>query len=85
MVRLRLKQIQRNYLWGVGALEWKPHLARWVTVCLDKSKGDLGVTCLSTLNKALLCKWSWRFTNERMAFWNQVIKEVWGGTRGMVF
>ncbi|RVX00093.1 hypothetical protein CK203_024886 [Vitis vinifera] len=39
MIRLRLKQIQRDYLWGGGALEWKPHLARWVTVCLDKIGG----------------------------------------------
>ena len=28
--------------------------------------------CLSILNKALLCKWSWRFVIERGAFWNQV-------------
>ena len=32
MVRLRLKQIQRDYMWEGGALERKPHLARWVTV-----------------------------------------------------
>ncbi|RVW50776.1 hypothetical protein CK203_076801 [Vitis vinifera] len=33
IVRLRLKQIQRDFLWGGGAIERKPHLVKWVTVC----------------------------------------------------
>ena len=41
---------------------------------LEKSNGGLGVKCLPLLNKALLCKWSWRFAIEREAFWNQVIR-----------
>ena len=47
-VRLRLKQIQRDFLWGGGALERKIHLVKWRVVCLDKSKGGLGVQCLSS-------------------------------------
>ncbi|RVW38148.1 hypothetical protein CK203_091255 [Vitis vinifera] len=34
-----------------GALEQKPHLVRWTTICLDKRKEGLGVKFLSTLNK----------------------------------
>ena len=82
MVRLRLEQIQMDFLWGGGVVVWKPHLVRWVTVCLDKRKGRLWVKCLSTLNKALLYKWSWRFANEKEAFWNQVIKGKYGKERG---
>ena len=41
-------------------------------MCLSKEKGGVGVQCLSNLNKALLCKWNWRFANEREALWNQV-------------
>ena len=41
MVRLRLEQIQRDFLWGDGALEWESHLVRWAIVCLDKRKGRL--------------------------------------------
>ena len=52
-------------MWGGGALEKKPHLVRWSLVCLEKSNGGLGVKCPSILNKALLCKWSWRFAIER--------------------
>ena len=81
-VRIRLEQIQRDFLWGGGALVWRPYLVRWATICLDKRKGGLGVKSLSTLNKALLCKWSWRFANERGALWNQVIMGKFGEERG---
>ena len=81
-VKLRIEQIQRNFLWGGGALEQKPHLVQWSLVCLDKSKGGLGVKCLSILNKAFLCKWSRRFANERGDFWNQVIRGKFGEEQG---
>ena len=58
VVSLRLEKIQMDFLWGGGALERKPHLVKWDAVCLDKRKGGLGVRCLSTLNRALLCKWN---------------------------
>ncbi|RVW48131.1 putative ribonuclease H protein [Vitis vinifera] len=85
-VRLRLERIQREFLWGGGALERKIHLVKWELVCLEKDNGGLGVKSLFILNKALLCKWSWRFAMEREAFWNQVIRgKIWGGARGMEF
>ena len=68
-VRLRLEKIQRDFLWGGGALVQKPHLVRWNLVCLDKRKGGLGVRNLALMNIALLSKWNWRFANERDAFW----------------
>ena len=81
-VRRRLEQIQRDFLWGGGNLERKPHLVRWELVCLSKKKGGLGVKCLFILNEALLCKWNWRFTNEREALWNQVIRGKYGEDKG---
>ena len=51
-------------------------------MCLSKKKRGLGVKCLSTLNKALLCKWNWWFANEREALWNQVIRGKYGEERG---
>ena len=56
VVRMRLEKIQRDFLWGGGVLEQKPHLVRRSTVCLDKSKWRLGVKSLAMLNKALLGK-----------------------------
>ena len=54
-------------------MEKKPHLVKWDTVYSDKRKGGLGVRRLFTLNRALLCKWNWRFANERETFWKHVI------------
>ena len=54
---------------GWEALERKPYLIKWAIVCSDKKKGGLGVRSLSTLNWALLFKWSWRFAVERETLW----------------
>ena len=74
MPRLRLELIQR----GGGALEKKPLLVKWSIVCSDKMKGGLGVRYLSNLNRALLCKWLWRFSNERNSLWGDVISRKFG-------
>ena len=57
VVRMRLEQIQRDFLWVGGALKQKPHLVRWPIVCSDKRKGGLGVKSLGDFNRALLGKW----------------------------
>ncbi|RVW89870.1 putative ribonuclease H protein [Vitis vinifera] len=64
------------------ALERKPHLVNWDSMCSDIRKGGLGVRRLSTLNRALLCKWNWRFANEREALWRQVISRKFGEEEG---
>ena len=42
-------------------------------MCLEKSRGGLGVRSLSKMNQALLCKWCWLFANERDPLWTLVI------------
>ncbi|RVW46228.1 LINE-1 retrotransposable element ORF2 protein [Vitis vinifera] len=74
--------IVKDFLWGGGALEKKPHLVNWDTVCMDKRKGGLGVRRLSILNRALLCKWNWRFAIERENFWRHVISRKFGEEEG---
>ena len=78
----RLKKIQRDFLWGGGNLERKPHLVNWKTVCQEKSRGGLGVRGLSMMNQALLCKWCWRFSNERDSLWRLVISTKFGEEDG---
>ena len=81
-VRLRLEKIQRDFLWGGGALAQKPHLVRWNLVCLEKSKGGLEVRNLALMNSALLCKWNWRFANDREALWRRVISRKYDEEEG---
>ena len=81
-IRLRLEQIQRNFLCVRGALERKPHLVWWAIICSDKSKGGLGVRHLASLNRALLCKWSWRFVVDRGLLWQKVINGEYGKEDG---
>ena len=59
-------------------LERRPHLVNWEVVCQDKNSGGLGIKKLSILNKALLCKWSWRFMQETNALWNILIRVSMG-------
>ena len=70
-VCIRLKRIQRQFLWGGSTLDKKIPLVRWATVCSEKSKGGIGLKSLYKLNKALLSKWSWRFANEINALWRK--------------
>ena len=82
VVKLRLEKIQRDFLWEGGALEKRPYLVKWAIVCSHKKKGGLGIRNLPTLNRALLCKWSWRFLVERDSFWKLIISTKFGVIRG---
>ena len=68
-----LEKIQRDFLWGGGALENKPHLVSWKVICAAKKDGGLGIHSLATFNKALLRKWLWRFANKNEPLWKQII------------
>ncbi|RVX21268.1 putative ribonuclease H protein [Vitis vinifera] len=88
--RRRLAMWKRQYISKGGRLTLirstmsthKPHLVRWNLVCLEKRKGGLGVRNLSLMNNALLCKWNWRFANERDALWRSVISLKYGVEEG---
>ena len=81
-VKLRLDKIQRDFLWGGGSLECKPHLVKWATICSERRNEELGVKNLSILNKALLSKWSWRYAREKEAWWVDVIRRKYGEEEG---
>ncbi|RVW54487.1 putative ribonuclease H protein [Vitis vinifera] len=81
-VRLRLEKIQRDFLWGGGTLAHKPHLVRWNLVCLEKRKRWTRGEKFILMNNTLLCKWNWRFANERDALWRSVISLKYGVEEG---
>ncbi|RVX04101.1 hypothetical protein CK203_015494 [Vitis vinifera] len=45
-------------------------------------KRGLGIRNLSSLNRALLCKWSWCFAIERDSYWKLIISRGWS-SRGV--
>ena len=55
-------------------MDRKPHLVKCDTICSERRIVGLGVKNLSIMNKAFLCKWSWRFANEKGAWWIKVIR-----------
>ena len=75
---IRLEKIQRDFLWGGGALDKRPHLVSWEVVCTDERKGRLGVKSLAILNRALLGKWLWRFANDSEGIWRRLICTNYG-------
>ena len=80
-VRLRLEKIQRDFLWGGGALVQKRILLGGTRFAWRKGK-VVWVRNLFMMNIALLSKWNWRFANEREAFWKQVISYKYGEEDG---
>ncbi|RVX15105.1 putative ribonuclease H protein [Vitis vinifera] len=78
----RLEKIQRDFLWGGGALENRPHLVSWKIICAAKKDGGMGIHSLSILNKALLGKWLWRFANENDPLWKQIISRKYSFQEG---
>ena len=82
IVQSRLDQLQKNFLWGGAKLEKKPHLVKWLTLCLEKESRGSGVKDLGCLNKTLLSKWCWRFAAEKRTLWNDVIMAKYGEEEG---
>ena len=72
------EKIQRDFLWGGGALDKRPHLVSRKLVCTDKRKGGLGLKSLAILNKALLGKGPWRFANDYGGIWRRLIRTKYG-------
>ncbi|RVW43466.1 hypothetical protein CK203_095349 [Vitis vinifera] len=61
---------------------WKRQFILREEESLSSGMGGLGIRNLSILNRALLCKWSWRFAVERDSYWKLIISSKYGIERG---
>ncbi|RVW66277.1 hypothetical protein CK203_065982 [Vitis vinifera] len=80
---------KRDFLWGGGALDQRPHLVRWNLVCLERKKGGLGVENLALMNKSLLEEGGWCTRAERgrhgVGLWKAIRKEWLGMYSSLAF
>lgn len=83
MVMLRsigqsLEKNQRHFLWRKGEDGRGMHLVSWERVYTPKDKGGASLHCLQSMNKALVCKWLWRFGLKVGSLWRQVVFAKFG-------
>lgn len=62
----KLEQTMGRFLWGSAEGEDKIPLIGWRKVCTPMEHGGLGVRPLKAMNQALLCKWLWKFGDEKL-------------------
>lgn len=77
-VEKEMRSIMCNFLWGGSEDIRKTAWLRWDEICKSKMEGGLGIKDLLRLNRALLCKWVWRFEREKERLWARFIQSRHG-------
>nr|GEZ61209.1 hypothetical protein [Tanacetum cinerariifolium] len=63
---------------GADVSSKKPSWVRWKSVLAAKDVGDLEVSSLFALNRALMFTWVWRFFSQKNSLWVRVVKALHG-------
>jgi ribonuclease HI len=66
--------MQRNFIWGDTAQKRRFHAVGWQKVTAPKWAGGLGLRKLEIMNKACLCKLSWKLQTGSNDFWCNVLR-----------
>ncbi|XP_021992095.1 uncharacterized protein LOC110888906 [Helianthus annuus] len=74
-----LECLIKKFLWGGSSEVNKTHWVAWDRITIDKKHGGLGISKLSDINRALLCKWGWRFKREKEHLWVKVVEAIHSG------
>lgn len=60
-----IEKLMRNFLWKGSEKNDASHLVQRDVVTSPKSMGGLGIDNLKVTNSTPLCKWIWRYLNEK--------------------
>ncbi|GKD96154.1 RNA-directed DNA polymerase, eukaryota, reverse transcriptase zinc-binding domain protein, partial [Tanacetum coccineum] len=73
-----LEGLRAKFFNGVDDNSKKPSWVSWNKVMAAKDSGGLGVASFFALNRALMCKWIWRFISQKNSLWARVISAIHG-------
>nr|GEV35316.1 reverse transcriptase [Tanacetum cinerariifolium] len=73
-----IEKIRRSFFWGKALGERNLCIMDWGTITKSKPNEGLDVGNLRVTNKALLCKWVWRYENKKEALWRKAIDAKYG-------
>lgn len=68
----RIRNLQRNFLWGSSATNRKWALVKWSTVCLPKAKGGIGLRDPEQSNSIMNAKIWWHWINNPNKPWEKI-------------
>ncbi|KAA0065894.1 LINE-1 retrotransposable element ORF2 protein [Cucumis melo var. makuwa] len=74
-----IEKCWRDFLWKNKNDSKCTNLVRWSIVTTPKCKRGLGITNVKDTNIALLCKWLWRFQEEKDSLWVKLISVKYKG------
>lgn len=66
----------RQFLWERKNGEKKAAMVSWETICLDDSRGGLGVPALQVLNSGLIMKILWSIRARKESPWVRWVHNV---------
>ncbi|XP_071687637.1 uncharacterized protein [Rutidosis leptorrhynchoides] len=78
-----LEAIRRKFFWGGSESNNKINWIKWELILSPYDKGGLNIGSLFCKNISLLCKWWWRFHNEKTALWVKIISSIYGAGGGI--
>lgn len=78
VVRVKLVQISRTFLYEGQNEKRKLHHLKWDIVIKPKKAGGVSLENLEFKNWSLLAKWWWRFGEGREALWRKAAAEKYG-------
>ncbi|XP_022014901.2 uncharacterized protein LOC110914417 [Helianthus annuus] len=74
-----LERMIKKFLWGGSGEARKTHWVAWERLAIPVKLGGLGISKLDNVNRALLCKWGWRFKKEKDSLWIKVVDAIHSG------